>query len=183
MIRGLTMSETVQTTPGGLQRLNAQSPSDAAASLHGCCGCCVWAARMAAARPFATVSGLLSEADRQWAALGEPEWREAFSHHPRIGETNLNQPRFAATAAQSSREQSGMAAASDEVRKQFLALNAEYERRFGHVFLICATGRTAAEMLEQLQTRLGNDAATELRIAAQQQGMITRIRLERLVNS
>lgn len=181
MIDSLTMGDDAAQTPAGLRRLNAMTPVEAESALHTCCGCRTWAARVAAARPFASISALRAEADRQWAVLGPAEWLEAFSHHPRIGETNLSQPRFAATAAQSAREQSGMAAADDDIRAEFLRLNAEYELRFGHVFLICATGRSADEMLAQLRVRLKNDPATELRIAAAEQLLITHIRLGRLV--
>lgn len=183
MIDPRTMSDQIAPMPEGLRRFNAMMPAEAEAALHGCCGCRAWAARVAAARPFANLPALKAEADRQWALLGPAEWLEAFSHHPRIGETNLNQPRYATTASQSAREQSGMASAGDDVRAEFLRLNSEYERRFGHVFLICATGRSAAEMLEQLRTRLNNDPDTELRIAAAQQSLITHIRLGRLVES
>lgn len=138
---------------------------------------------MAAARPFASVDTLFTEADRFWFALTREDWLEAFGHHPRIGERNLSAPKFAATAQQSSREQSGMNAASDADRSAFAEGNAEYERRFGHVFLICATGRSAAAMLEQLRTRLSNDAATELTNAAREQAMITRLRLERMLST
>lgn len=181
MIDSSTMGDEAAQTPAGLRRLNAMTPDEAESALHSCCGCRVWAARVAAARPFIDVASLRAEADRQWALLGPAEWLEAFSHHPRIGETNLNQPRYAATASQSAREQSGMAAAGDDIRAEFVRLNAEYEHRFGHVFLICATGRTAAEMLEQLKVRLNNDPETELRTAAAQQLLITHIRLGRLV--
>lgn len=183
MISASTMSSDAHMMPSGLRRLNSMTASEAEAAFHTCCGCRLWARRMAGVRPHATADELFDEADKQWASLGPAEWREAFSHHPRIGETNLGQPRFAETASQSAREQSGMAAATAEVRAEFLRLNAEYERKFGHVFLICATGRAAPEMLEQLRSRLNNDPSTELGNAAAQQSLITRIRLRRLIDS
>lgn len=146
---------------------------------HTVCGSKRWADLLVAARPFATESDLFAHADRAWFGLGREDWLEAFSHHPRIGERNLTQAKFAATAAQSTREQSGMAAATEAERAEFAAGNAEYERRFGHVFLICATGRSAGDMLTALRARLVNDPATELRNAAAEQAKITRIRLER----
>lgn len=132
-------------------------------------------------RPFPTLEALLCAADEEWRGLGRDDWLEAFSHHPRIGEVNLSQKRFESTAAQAGREQSGMRGATDAARQSFASGNAEYERRFGHVFLICASGKSGEFMLDQLRSRLGNDAPTELTNAATEQGTIMRLRLERLV--
>ncbi len=146
------------------------------------CGSRRWADAMAGARPFADREVLLATAERAADSLAREDWLEAFSHHPRIGETNLAQANFAATATQSKREQSGMAGASDEVRAAFADGNRAYEKKFGHVFLICATGKSGQEMLGALRARTGNDAPTELRNAAAEQRKITRLRLERMLN-
>lgn len=167
----------------GLARFNALPDGEARAVLRTCCGSERWTERVAATRPFASIEALHEQSERAWFALDRADWLEAFSHHPRIGERNLRQQKFAATAQQSSREQSGMAAATEEQRTAFARENEEYERTFGHVFLICATGKSAAEMLEQLEERLKNDGATELRNAAQEQAKITRLRLERWLNT
>ncbi|MBN8597158.1 MAG: 2-oxo-4-hydroxy-4-carboxy-5-ureidoimidazoline decarboxylase [Planctomycetes bacterium] len=164
-----------------LTRLNEMSESEARQKLLAVCGSERWVNRMIARRPFASVDAVYSAADEEWFGLEKQDWLEAFSHHPRIGERNLAQPKFAATASQSSREQSGMAGASEDVRKEFAVGNAEYEKRFGHVFLICATGKTGEEMLGSLRERLKNDGATELRNAAEEQSKIVRIRLGKLV--
>jgi OHCU decarboxylase len=183
---GRTMSPSNRnvgvSVPPGLARLNAMERAEAERVLHAVCGSRAWVEAIAERRPFADAAGLYAAADAAWFALDEQEMLEAFSHHPRIGERKLDQPRFAATAAQSSREQSGMAGAPDEVRAAFVAGNAAYERKFGHVFLICATGKSGEEMLAALRARLGNDAATELRNAAAEQAKIIGIRLERLVS-
>jgi OHCU decarboxylase len=168
--------------PPGLARLNALPPTQAEAEMMRCCGCASWAARVASQRPFADAEWLLRAADAAWRETGPEQWREAFSHHPRIGERKVEQAAGASTAAWAQREQSGMGAASEEVRRALAEGNAEYERRFGHVFLICATGRSAESMLAELKRRLKNDPETELRMAAEQQAMITRLRLEKLVN-
>ncbi len=167
----------------GLARLNALATNDATRVFSNCCGSRRWVDRMLAARPYATRDDLLAAADREWTRLDREDWLEAFGHHPRIGERNLAQPRLAATAVQSGKEQSGMAGATEEQRAEFGINNAEYERRFGHVFLICATGKSATEMLDQLRTRIKNDAATELTNAAREQSRITALRLERWLNS
>ena len=172
---------TSPSTPEGLARFNALSPDDAAAALHAACGSHRWAGVVAAKRPFATVEDLLQAADEAWFKMAPKDWLEAFSHHPRIGETDLSQARFAKTAAQSSKEQSGMARASEKTRRAFVEGNAEYEEKFGYVFLICATGKSGEEMLRQLRRRVTNDSATELRNAVHEQSLITRIRLSKLV--
>jgi OHCU decarboxylase len=136
---------------------------------------------MAARRPFADRDGLLAAADSVWFSLGREDWLEAFGHHPRIGERNIG--RFGAGAATASKEQSGMASASEAERVEFAAGNEAYEKKFGHVFLIFASGKSAGEMLEQLRRRLGNDAGQEMANAAREQSLITRLRLERWLAS
>lgn len=175
-----------QSQPGaapGLAKFNAMDEQSARAALASVCGSRKWVGQMLGLRPFADSGKLFAEADRVWFGLEKQDWLEAFSHHPRIGERNLAQAKFAATAAQSSKEQSGMAGASEEVRAAFAAGNEEYERKFGHVFLICATGKSGEQMLQSLNTRIANDGATELKNAAAEQSKIVRIRLEKLVES
>lgn len=169
--------------PTPLDTLNASPRDDAIGTLLRTCGSRRWAESMAARRPFPTNDALLAAAESAFDTLTPSDWLEAFAHHPRIGENNLAQPRFAATRDQSSREQSGMAAATDDERSAFLAGNRQYEHRFGHVFLICATGKSAAEMLSQLTARLASDPATELDTASSEQRKITRLRLVRLLSS
>ena len=164
-----------------LDAFNALSAEAARAELLRCCGCARWADAVLAARPFKDRSALLAASDAAWAKTGEAEWREAFSHHPRIGGKDALREKFAATRAWAKGEQSGAAAASDAVLDALAAGNAAYEKRFGHIFIVCATGKNAAEMLDLLQSRLPNDAGTELRLAAGEQNKITKIRLEKLI--
>ena len=166
-----------------LQQLNAMSPFEARAVLLACCHSGRWADAMLTRRPFADAASLLAAADEAWSAMGREDRLEAFAHHPRIGERNLLQPKFAGTASVAEKEQAGMDVASEQQRGEFNAGNAEYERRFGHVFLLCATGKSAEQMLGQLRTRLSNDAATEFINAAYEQGLITRLRLERWLSA
>jgi len=167
----------------GLKRLNEINEGEVREKLLAVCGSSRWVDRMIARRPFAGAGALYSAANEVWFALEKLDWLEAFSHHPRIGERNLAQAKFAATAVQSSKEQSGMAGATEAVRAEFATGNAEYEKKFGHVFLICATGKTGDEMLGSLRERMNNDAETELRNAAHEQSKIVRIRLGKLVET
>ena len=139
-----------------------------------CCGAGRWVDGMVAARPFADDEAVLEAAERLWWALGPGDWLEAFAGHPRIGERAGNDWARA--------EQAGVDAAGVETRRALAAGTEEYERRFGHVFLICATGRSADEMFGELRRRLKHEPARELRVAAGEQAKITRIRLEKLVS-
>lgn len=167
----------------GLQRFNDAEPRQAQNALLACCGSEVWAEAMIEGRPYPTPDDLFRAAEDTWFLLPQDEWLVAFGHHPRIGERYLTRPNFAATAEQSAREQAGMAAATDEQRREFEELNERYERRFGHVFLICASGKSPGNMLDQLRRRLANDAHTELHNAAAEQAKITRLRLERMLSA
>lgn len=164
-----------------MAQLNAMDRASAVGELMRCCGCARWAGLVADARPFASREALDLAADQAFDALGEADWREAFSHHPRIGERTLERAAPTGTGEWSRREQSGMASASEAVGRELVTGNQEYEARFGHVFLICATGRSADEMLGALRARLNNDAATELRIAAGQQRLITALRIGKML--
>lgn len=164
---------------GGVDRLNALASEEAKAALTQCCGSSRWAAAMALRRPFATREELFDAADAEWWGLDSSDWLEAFSHHPRIGERPTGSGGASVWARQ---EQAGAAGASNATAQRLATLNREYEQRFGHVYLVCATGKTADQMLAILESRLTNDAAAELREAAEQQRQITRLRLERLLS-
>ena len=164
-----------------LAGLNAATEAAAREALERCCGARVWVDAMLASRPFADAAALHAAADRADAALGADDWREAFSHHPRIGDVASLRERFASTAAWAGREQEGAAGADETTLHALAEGNRAYEERFGFLFIVCATGRTASEMLVLLAGRLQNDPGTELRIAASEQARITRLRLDKLL--
>lgn len=146
--------------------------------LLACCGSTEWARRVEEARPFGDWGELVETADSIWSNLSPEDWLEAFRAHPRIGE----RAHGSSTAARwSGGEQAGVDKAAQNTLEELAAGNSRYEERFGHVFLICATGRTAEEMLALLRERMGNDPETELRVAAEEQRKITQIRLRKLV--
>jgi len=161
-----------------LDSLNALPPADAEAAFLACCGSQAWARWMVSRRPYADTADLLATADRIWATLTPADWREAFAAHPRIGDKKQDgEDRFRRWSAA---EQSGASSADATVRAELAEANRIYEDRFGHIFIVCATGKSAEEMLSLLRQRLGNDPDTELRIAAEEQRKITRLRLEKL---
>ncbi len=161
--------------------LDALPGPEARAALVRCCGADRWVETMLAARPFGDRAGLLAAADRADAALGEADWREAFAHHPRIGDVAALRERFAATAAWAGDEQRGATGAPEATLLALAEGNRAYEARFGWIFIVYATGRNADEMLALLRARLGNDPARELAIAAGEQARITRSRLDKLL--
>jgi OHCU decarboxylase len=162
--------------------LNALSERDATRELAACCGSSRWIMGMAARRPFPSREAVLFAADEVWDGLAAADWLEAFAHHPRIGEAHA-----AAASPESERwaagEQSRAAEADAGVKRELAAAQREYEERFGHIFLICATGKTAADILAAARARMHNDADTELRVAADEQRQITRLRLEKLLST
>lgn len=160
-----------------LAHWNSFDADAAATSILPCNGSRAWAAGMAALRPLHTIEALFAAADRLWAALPEQDWQEAFDSHPRIGEHRAK----AATSRSlnwSSAEQS-KADPDAATRSELAAANRDYEAKFGRIFIVCATGKTAAEMLSILHERLRNDPQTELLEAAEQQRQITQLRLSK----
>jgi 2-oxo-4-hydroxy-4-carboxy-5-ureidoimidazoline decarboxylase len=157
--------------------LDAASDDAARAMLTRACGSSKWVDRMMARRPFGRDAKMLSAARVEWFALSEPDWLEAFSHHPRIGDRAALEARFPQTHDLSSKEQSGIGIAGADMLTALEQANTDYFNRFGFIFIASATGKSAAELLALLLSRLQNDRATELRIAAEEQAKITALRL------
>jgi OHCU decarboxylase len=162
-----------------LEELNALPPAQAETVLLDCCGSSRWASKMAARRPFAGLSDLHEAADSIWQNLEPADCLEAFGRHPPIGEK-------AEVGSESSRrwaegEQTGARVAAENVKTKLAEENRAYREKFGYIFIVCATGKSAEEMLALLEQRLQNDSAHELHIAAEQQRLITRLRLEKLL--
>ncbi len=153
--------------------------AEAESEILACCGSRKWARGLARRRPLADEETLLRASDEIWRSLREPDWMEAFRSHPRIGEPRSEQPVNQRSAAWSAHEQGNVSAGSGDLKIALGEANREYERRFGHIFIVCATGKSGAEILQILQRRIRNDSAAELREAAEQQRQITQIRLKR----
>jgi 2-oxo-4-hydroxy-4-carboxy-5-ureidoimidazoline decarboxylase len=163
-----------------LGRLNGSNADEAFAEFLRCCGSQRWARALAKRRPFATEAELLAAADEIRLQLSREDWLQAFAAHPRIGDLDTLRKKFATTAAWCASEQSGVAGAGDEVLQALARANRLYEERFGYLFIVCAAGKGAAEMLEILRRRLENSAADEFAIATEEQTKIARLRLEKL---
>jgi 2-oxo-4-hydroxy-4-carboxy-5-ureidoimidazoline decarboxylase len=159
--------------------LNALAESSARAELLRCCGSTRWACMMAASRPFASADAMLETGAGIWRSLERTDWLEAFAAHPRIGESRTGGP--ASSADWAEQEQSGARTPDTATRDRLAQANREYEARFGHIFIICATGRSAGQVLAAVERRLANQPDEELKIAAAEQWNITRLRMAKLL--
>ena len=162
-----------------LDKFNALPTAQVEQTLLDCCGSMQWASRMSALRPFAGPNNLYDAADSVWRNLESADWIEAFGQHPQIGQK-------AATGSESSRrwaegEQTGAGAATENVKARLAQGNQNYRDKFGYIFIVCASGKSAEEMLALLEQRMQNAPRDELIIAAEQQRLITRLRLEKLL--
>ncbi len=166
-----------------LAQWNALQPDKAAEEILPCCGSKAWALEMAARRPLLDESALLAASDEVWKGLAESDWLEAFRSHPRIGDAHAPISAPAQSAAWSSAEQQRVGAAGEDVKLALPAGNRKYEQKFNHIFIVCATGKSAPQILEILRRRLSNDEATELREAAEQQRQIAHLRLRKWLSS
>ena len=161
--------------------LNGLSKKKAEDAFLDCCGSSEWARRMVQSRPYSMLEDLFRKAESVWFDLSPVDWLEAFAAHPKIGSSKPAAPQRERSVKWSGDEQSGTNGAGDAVRKQLVEVNRLYLEKFGFIFIVCATGRSADEMLAICKARLGNSAATELNLAAEEQFKITEIRLNKLL--
>jgi 2-oxo-4-hydroxy-4-carboxy-5-ureidoimidazoline decarboxylase len=166
-----------------LARWNQLPAPEAAQEILPCCGSVAWARAMSARRPILDEATLLAGSDKIWNHLQTHDWMEAFSKHPRIGERKAPQAASSQSASWSTQEQKDVAAANADVLSALAKANSEYEQKFNRVFIVCATGKSASEMLDILYHRLQNDDATELQAAAEEQRKITNIRLQKWLSA
>lgn len=176
------MNDVGEEDGGHVAKLNRLAAEEARAALLDCCGSARWAREVASLRPFRDVEHLLAQGERVWFGLDGEDWLEAFRAHPRIGEQKAAVAVSADARRWSEGEQSRASQSSDETKAALAEANREYEERFGFIFIVCATGKTAEEMLSIARHRLKNERETELRVAAAEQWRITELRLKKLLN-
>ena len=164
-----------------LEALNKLPVDQLKIELGKCCSAATWVNRMAAFFPVEDSESLLLQAEAVWFACSEADWREAFCGHPKIGDVDALKKKFASTAGWAGEEQAAIKQTSDVVLAALKKGNEEYEARFGYIFIVCATGKGADEMLRLLQARLNNSPTDEITIAMQEQNKITLIRLQKLL--
>ena len=160
-------------------RWNDLDPAEAAKEILACCGAKAWAEELASKRPFDDEAALLIASDEVWRGLGIPDWLEAFQSHPKIGESRAAIPAGGHSVAWSQQEQKNVAVAQEDIKAELAEGNSEYEKKFGFIFIVCATGKSAPEILEILKQRLQNGKDKELKEAAEEQRQITQLRLRK----
>jgi 2-oxo-4-hydroxy-4-carboxy-5-ureidoimidazoline decarboxylase len=165
-----------------LARWNSLDPATAAREVLPCCGSQAWAAELASRRPIENEASLIEASTRIWLALPEEAWQEAFNSHPRIGQSHAQTHATEESLRWSAQEQRTAVSEDEAVKLMLEEANRRYEQKFGRIFIVCATGKTSAEMLAILEARMENDAATELHEAAEQQRQITELRLQKWLN-
>jgi 2-oxo-4-hydroxy-4-carboxy-5-ureidoimidazoline decarboxylase len=146
-----------------------------------CCGSSSWVNRILPFIPADDMIELLEDAEEQWWLCNEDDWKEAFGHHPKIGDMQALTKKFASTAQWASGEQSGVSAAAKETIEALAKGNHLYEEKFGYIFIVCATGKSAEQLLSILRSRLENSPEDEIKIAADEQNKITKLRIEKLL--
>ena len=146
--------------------------------LQQCCGSSAWVNKMLTVFPVEDLVELLEAAEEKWYECSEEDWKEAFEHHPKIGDLNSLKQKYTATKTWAEGEQAGVTTASEDVLKDLEESNKLYEKKFGYIFIVCATGKSAEEMLSMLRSRLNNTADEEIKIAAAEQNKITKLKLE-----
>ena len=159
---------------------NALDESTARQALENCCAAPAWINGMLARRPFADDDEVTRAATDTWNSLPRDEWLAAFAAHPKIGDVNSLKKKYASTTALASKEQASVAEANDETLQELARYNQSYEAKFGYIFIVCATGKSAAEMLAILKSRIDNAPTAELHLAAAEQLKITLLRLAKL---
>lgn len=163
-----------------LTELNNLSKTEARKHLLRCCGSSKWADMMTDYHPFSSPVDMKIISDKSWLLCNEEDWMEAFSHHPKIGEKAEQVKNDSASWAKE--EQSGVSSADKNILAELEEGNKKYEEKFGYTFIICATGKSAGEILEILKNRMNNDAAKELHVAAGEQNQITHLRIDKLLS-
>lgn len=161
--------------------LNELPTGAASEVLESCCVSPSWIEHMLVARPFTSKKHALTIAQRIWDGLTEKDYLAAFEGHPQIGDVSTLRDKFSATAEKAENEQAGMSLANDTVIHEMMAANSEYLTKFGFIFIVCATGKSAEQMLALIKARINNERATELVISAEEQAKITNIRLEKIL--
>jgi len=162
-----------------IDELNQLSAADAEVNFLRCCGSRVWAEKMSGLRPYAHLAAVHDAATTVWNNLPKADWLEAFTAHPRIGDVGSLREKFANTKAWASGEQSGVDDAAEEIIQGLAEGNRKYEAKFGFIFIVCATGKTAGEMHALLNARYPNDEPTEIRLAGAEQLKITHLRIDK----
>lgn len=164
-----------------LHEFNTLSKDELKEALIKCCASTTWVNKMLPHVPAEDMVELLEDAEIEWWNCTEDDWKEAFAAHPKIGDHESLAKKYAGTASWAADEQKNVETASEETIKALIEANKKYQEKFGYIFIVCATGKSAEEMLGILHTRLNNNPEDEIKIAADEQNLITKLRIEKLL--
>ena len=164
-----------------IEALNTLTPSEANKQFELCCGASNWVEKMNQNRPFHDKNEVYQQAESIWFSLSSEDWLEAFTHHPKIGDIDSLRKKFHNTKSISKNEQSGVNDVEKSTLNDLAKSNQLYEDKFGFIFIVCATGKSADQMLALIKMRLNKNAETEMQNAAKEQNKITQLRLEKLL--
>ena len=165
-----------------LEDFNKQNQVKAGQDLFKCCGSTAWVNKTMENFPFNSIEDLKISSDRNWFSCKKEDWLEAFSHHPKIGDQSSADKKHSSTAEWAKQEQSAVNDAGQIILSELVKANQSYENKFGFIFIVCATGKTAAEMLKLLNDRINNEPDKELHIAINEQNKITHLRINKLLS-
>lgn len=174
-------ADSTRTEEEGIRHVNTLPLEEATAAFLHACGSRAFAEKMAASRPFVSLAQLSAKNAEVWASLAPSDWDEAFRSHPEIGGKKAEGPQTQKSANWSAGEQSRVSEATSDTLTALAEVNVKYREKFGRIYIVCATGKTADEMLAIARARLSNEPGIELGIAGEEQRKITDIRLAKLV--
>lgn len=163
-----------------IQQFNNLSLHQIKDELFKCCGCTNWAEKLLDKFPLTSIDELKNASDKIWFSLSETDWKESFTNHPKIGDVNSLKKKFASTANWASDEQAGVQSAEEQTLIELKKDNDEHKKKFGYTFIVCASGKSAGELLSLLKARLKNSPQEEIKIAMQEQNKITHLRIDKL---
>jgi len=162
-----------------LEKINMLSYEEAYKAFSDCCGSKNWVNKMISSRPFKSKNEAIEISDLIWNSISKNDWLEAFEHHPKIGDINSMKEKYSSTRKLAESEQAGVKDSSIDTLSELAEYNADYLKKFGYIFIVCATGKSADEMLLIIKERINNDPETEIKIAMKEQSKITKLRLEK----
>lgn len=162
-----------------LEKINMLSYEEAYKAFSDCCGSKNWVNKMISSRPFKSKNEAIEISDLIWNSISKNDWLEAFEHHPKIGDINSMKEKYSSTRKLAESEQAGVKDSSIDTLSELADYNADYLKKFGYIFIVCATGKSADEMLLIIKERINNDPETEIKIAMKEQSKITKLRLEK----
>ena len=164
-----------------IEKINMLNYEEVYKAFSDCCGSENWVNKMISSRPFKSKNETIEISDHIWNSISKNDWLEAFEHHPKIGDINSLKEKYSSARKLAESEQAGVKDSSIDTLSELAEYNADYLKKFGYIFIVCATGKSADDMLLIIKERINNDPETEIKIAMKEQSKITKLRLEKIL--